>query len=294
MKKYKKFLVLAVAAAVFWSFSACSHTSDAGNSQEGQNTFFFYNSITEKVEAANAYLSANGYPEDFIEATGSMTKIALHEAKATFEDGGETQIPAQLTETEADVWKGFSYQFTVSDASDEDTMFVKKYLTFNWSWNAERLIQTDDICIKFTPEFALQAAESVFEIHGTGKLENSYVPTDSTLTIPQSESGTFLYLTGTSIKQTVQDNAISIGFSIGSDNVCRNMFPSVTSEAMVSSDYIPYGEYSINPHDYRGSFSIVLTRRAATFDSQSTAANYKTTAENRSITAPDLACNFYG
>lgn len=289
MPNLKKFLSFLLCFSALFAFAACQNNHEENTEPEKTLTFFeAYDSKTYHYKKADEYLRANGYPESFIANTGYQTKCALSNAAAVFEN--ETSYPTSASEI-SEIWNGFSCSLTVSDVSDNAEYRSKKYLTFNWAWEADRSAKNDLITLSFPSAYFPAFVETIFEIFGTGTLEKSYIPPEYDMTMPQTETGTFIYLAYGASLVDIQFTEGSVAFpaSFNEGAMFRMLYrDTVSPEGTGSSKYTPYGEYSIDPTNYHGSFTVAIEYNTETNQSVTAGAVYSI-ADNNS---GNLSCPF--
>lgn len=259
MKKATRIITLAISITFLSALCACGQSPETKTENRVTRSEFYYSEAD--YSAADEYLRANGYPESFIANTGNQTKQALFQAKAVF-DTQSTGMPSAPSEGAAEGWGGFSGAITVSDASVKGDNLSKKFVTFNWAWTAEREPKDDFISLSWNKEYSLSTGDSMFELHGEGDLENSFIPSEASVSeLPKTETGSFLFLQGhkDKIQQTVTGCSMAVQLPAAGGSMLRKYF----SSSQESSSSIPYGDYLIDTADYRGSFTIVLIRHAA-------------------------------
>lgn len=275
MRRLRALCVWMLSFAVFFSMSACrtvekkvtyAYNYAPGTLSDG--------SMTE--ERADEYLLANGYPQEFVSDTGSVTKQRLAQEGAVFQ--------SQSIVADNDI-AGISWYLTASDLSLPEQKISIKYMTLNWKWNRDEMKGNSTVSLNWEQhdinlfsEYNMLSRYTIFEIFGVGSLEEEGIP-ESGGSVPESTKGTFVVntsidrwlippLLGADIMEQTLENGTKVSYQFSVDP--GSMFLKYFNKGGASDgENMTTGTYLIDPTSYCGSFSVKLIKEVDGSDANS-------------------------
>lgn len=275
MRRLRALCVWMLSFAVFFSMSACrtvekkvtyAYNYAPGTLSDG--------SMTE--ERADEYLLANGYPQEFVSDTGSVTKQRLAQEGAVFQ--------SQSIVADNDI-AGISWYLTASDLSLPEQKISIKYMTLNWKWNRDEMKGNSTVSLNWEQhdinlfiECNMLSRYTIFEIFGVGSLEEERIP-ESGGSVPESTKGTFVVntsidrwlippLLGADIMEQTLENGTKVSYQFSVDP--GSMFLKYFNKGGASDgENMTTGTYLIDPTSYCGSFSVKLIKEVDGSDANS-------------------------
>ena len=275
MRRLRALCVWMLAFAILFAMSACrtaekkvtyAYNYAPGTLSDG--------SMTE--ERADAYLLANGYPQDFVSDTGSVTKQWLAQEGAVFQ--------SQSIVADNDI-AGISWYLTASDLSLPEQKISIKYMTLNWKWNRDEMKGNSTVSLNWEQydiglfsEYNMLSRYTLFEIFGVGSLEEARIP-ESGGVVPESTKGTFVVntsidrwlippLLGADIMEQTLENGTKVSYQFSVDP--GSMFLKYFNKGGASDgENMTTGTYLIDPTSYCGSFSVKLIKEVDGSDANS-------------------------
>lgn len=209
---------------------------------------------TEEIDAA---LLERGYSEQFVDWTGDETKRML------FEEDAVCQSLAGVSAGRVPVDERYIYGIAaVSALPAEEEGVVRKIATFSWQWQGEERRSGDYISLGWqwdSPSgYTLVPEQTMFELSGKGDKRDERWK--GSIQIPPMEEGTFLLRRGAeAISRNIGDKSFEYDLSIDPGYMFRRIYYRglAQSGAMYEEGY---GDYSIRPGDYCGSYSLGLVK----------------------------------
>lgn len=274
MRRLRALCVWMLAFAILFAMSACrtvekkvtyAYNYALGTLSDG--------SMTE--ERADAYLLANGYPQEFVSDTGSVTKQWLAQEGAVFQS---------QSVVDDDGISGISCYLTASDLSLPEQKISIKYMTLNWKWNRDQMKGNSTVSLNWEQydiglfsEYNMLSRYTLFEISGVGSLEEARIP-ESGGSVPESTKGTFVLntsidrclippLLGADIMEQTLENGTKVSYQFSVDP--GSMFLKYFNKGAATSKDITTGTYLIDPTSYCGSFSVKLIKEVDGSDANS-------------------------
>lgn len=255
MKIYQKLGACAISACLLFSLGGCGGA--------WQNYTVTYTSDDDsisdavKMEEIDAALLERGYSQQFIDWTGEVTKRML------FEEGAVCQSLAGVGAGRVPADERYIYGIAAVGALPaEEEGVVRKIVTFSWQWQGEERLSGDYISLGWlwdSPSgYTLVPEQTVFELSGKGDKRDERWK--GSVRIPPVEEGTFLLRRGAeAVSRNIDDKSFEYDLSIDPAYMFRRIYYRglPQSGGMYGEEY---GDYSIRPGDYCGSYSLGLVK----------------------------------